>query len=186
MTRLPQEIEDLLKAWSEGKKEALGQLMPLVCDDLRTMAQRYMRQEQGVTLQPTALVNEVFLKFLNIRQTTWKNAKHFFGFAAMTMRRILVDHARGRQALKRGEGTATVPIGDLVLGAELPADIIALNDALSDLARLEPRQARVVDLRYIVGLTVEEAAAVLGISVATVKRDWDNARLWLQREVRGQ
>ena len=185
MSSLTRDVEELLSAWNEGDPEALGKVMQLACGELRTIARAHMRRERGFTLQPTALVNEVFLRFHGIRRVNWKSAKHFFGFAAQTMRRILVDHARSRRRLKRGEGIVPLSFDELILSDETPADLVALDQALQDLAKLAPRQARVVDLRHFVGLSVEETAAVLRVSNATVKRDWNHARLWLTREVTG-
>ncbi|HEX9736000.1 MAG TPA: ECF-type sigma factor, partial [Thermoanaerobaculia bacterium] len=173
----------LLHDWSEGDPQALAKLMPLVCEDLRAMARRYMRREEaGHTLQPTALVNEVYLRLHGRRQVSWKNRAHFFGFAAQTMRRVLVDHARSRQTAKRGDGLQAVPLdetGDLAVPLRL--DVVALDDALKSMARMDARQAHIVELRYFVGLNVEETAAVLEISTATVKREWRVAKLWLFR-----
>lgn len=184
--RIPKEVTRLLHDWSEGSPEALADLMPLVCDELRGMAQRYLRREvQGHTLQPTALVNEVYIRLHGRRQVNWKNRAHFFGFAAQTMRRILVDHARGHQTAKRGEGLQPVSLddtGDIPIPLQL--DIIALNDALNTLEEMDPRQARIVELRYFIGFNVEETAAALEISSATVKREWKVAKLWLYREIR--
>jgi RNA polymerase sigma factor (TIGR02999 family) len=182
------EVTRLLHDWSEGDPQALAKLMPLVCEDLRAMARRYMRREEaGHTLQPTALVNEVYLRLHGRRQVSWKNRAHFFGFAAQTMRRVLVDHARSRQTAKRGDGLQAVPLdetGDLAVPLRL--DVVALDDALKSMARMDARQAHIVELRYFVGLNVEETAAVLEISTATVKREWRVAKLWLFREIKGE
>lgn len=183
------EVTRLLHDWSEGDPQALAKLMPLVCEDLRSMARRYMRRETpGHTLQPTALVNEVYLRLHDRRQVNWKNRAHFFGFAAQTMRRILVDHARSRQTAKRGDGVQAVPLDETAadLAVPLRLDVVALDDALGTLAKMDPRQALIVELRYFVGLNVEETAAVLDISTATVKREWRVAKLWLFREIKGE
>ena len=182
------EVTRLLHDWSEGDQQALAKLMPLVCEDLRSMARRYMRREDaGHTLQPTALVNEVYLRLHGRRQVNWKNRAHFFGFAAQTMRRILVDHARSHQTAKRGDGAQPVPLDETAdLAAPLRLEVVALDDALESLVKIDPRQAHIVELRYFVGLNVEETAAVLEISTATVKREWRFAKLWLFREIKGE
>lgn len=184
----PSAITRLLHDWSKGDPEALAKLMPLVCRDLRRLARSYLRREgNGHTLQPTALVNEVYLRLHDRREVSWRNSAHFFGFAAQTMRRILVDHARSQQAKRRGNGQRPLSLddtGDLPVKSDM--DLIALDDALKDLAELDPRQARIVELRFFVGLSVEETAKVLEISPATVKREWKVAKLWLYREIQGE
>ncbi len=181
------EVTRLLHDWSDGDTEALAKLMPLVCEELREMAGRYMRREvPGHTLQPTALVNEVYLRLQGRRKVNWKNRAHFFALAAHTMRRILVDHARSHQTAKRGDGLQPIPLdetGDIPMPESF--DVIALDDALKTLTEMDPRQARIVELRFFVGLNVEETAAVLEISAATVKREWKIAKLWLYREIKG-
>lgn len=178
-------VTKLLMRWSEGDKEALSQLMPLVCRELRSQAKSYLDKESPAhTLQPTALVNEVYLRLYDCRTVNWKNSAHFFGFAATTMRRILVDHARSHRRAKRGEGVRPLPLDEsLDLLEEQDMDLVALDDALTQLAEMDPRQAQIVELRFFVGLTVEETAAVLEISPPTVKREWRLARLWLFREL---
>ncbi|MEM1206266.1 MAG: sigma-70 family RNA polymerase sigma factor [Acidobacteriota bacterium] len=182
------QVTQLLIRWSSGDSEALAKLMPLVCEQLRDLAGGYLRNEAaGHTLQPTALVNELYLRLHGCRTVNWKNRAHFFGFAAQTMRRVLVDHARGRKRAKRGRGERPVSIDgsfDLMQDPQ-SLDLIRLNDALEALETLDPRQAEIVNLRFFVGLTVEETAAVLDISAPTVKREWKLARLWLYREMRG-
>lgn len=182
------EVTRLLHDWSDGDQQALAKLMPLVCEDLRSMARRYMRREDaGHTLQPTALVNEVYLRLHGRRKVNWKNRAHFFGFAAQTMRRILVDHARSHQTAKRGDGVQAIPLDETSdLAAPLRLEVVALDDALESLVKIDPRQAHIVELRYFVGLNVEETAAVLEISTATVKREWRFAKLWLFREIKGE
>lgn len=179
------QVTHLLLRWSDGDKEALRQLMPLVCRELRHQAKNYLTKENPAhTLQPTALVNEVYLRLHDCRTVEWKNSAHFFGFAATTMRRILVDHARSHQRAKRGDGVRPLPLDEsLDLPEEQDLDLVALDDALNQLAELDPRQARIVDQRFFVGLTVDETAAVLGVSAPTVKREWRLARLWLFREL---
>ncbi|MCH9649685.1 MAG: sigma-70 family RNA polymerase sigma factor [Deltaproteobacteria bacterium] len=183
MSKLPDNIEKLLQAWSRGDQNALSDLMPLVWDDLHRMARRYMQWEQGVTLQTTALVNEVFLRFHDIRRADWKNPKQFLGFAAQTMRRILVDHAKTQKREKRNCGIRPIPLYGLEIADHTDEELCDLDAALTSLAEIAPRQARVIDLRYFAGFSVEETAGVLQISKATVKRDWTVARMWLQREL---
>ncbi len=179
------EVTLLLLQWSDGDKEALSQLMPLVCRELRNLAKNYLDKENRAhTLQPTALVNEVYLRLHDRRTVSWKNSAHFFGFAATTMRRILVDHARSHRRAKRGDGIRPMPLDEsLDLIQEQNLDLVKLDDALNLLAEMDPRQAQIVELRFFVGLTVEETAAVLEISPPTVKREWRMARLWLFREL---
>lgn len=187
MTTSPQAVTQLLLEWSEGNSQALAKLMPLVCDELRTLARRYLNREvRGHTLQPTALVNEVYLRLHGCKRVHWKNRAHFFGFAAQTMRRILVDHARGQKTSKRGEGNHALPLDEAFdLAVQQQTDLVALDEALKILAEMDPRQAQIVDLRFFVGLTVEECAVVLGVGTATIKREWQLARLWLFREIAG-
>lgn len=180
-----QEVGDLLRGWSNGDQDALVKLMPLVCDELRMLARRQLHREgPGHTLQPTALVNEVYLRLHACKKVNWKNSAHFFGFAAQTMRRILVDHARTHLSAKRGDGARPLPLDEAVhfVGPQ-NIDLIALNEALISLDAMDPRQARIVELRFFVGLTVEETAEVLEISTATVKREWAVAKAWLFREI---
>lgn len=181
-------ITALLHEWSTGDESALARLMPIVCDELRTLARRQLRREgPGHTLQPTALVNEVYLRLHGCRKVSWKNSAHFFGFAAQTMRRILVDHARTHRSVKRGHGLRPVSLDDASPCVDPhEVDLIALNEALEALVELDARQAQIVDLRFFVGLTVEETAEVLEISTATVKREWAFAKAWLYRELQGE
>jgi len=182
-------VTQLLLAWSAGDPEALAELMPLVCDELRQMARRYVdRDRASHILQPTALVNEFFLRIQKRRKVSWKNRAHFFGFAAQTMRLILVDHARHRNRQKRGQGEAPIALGwelDQVPAAEPSCEIlIAVHEALEQLDASDARTAEIVKLRFFVGMTVEETAAALELSPATVKREWQFARLWLFRKLR--
>ncbi len=181
------QVTGLLLAWNEGEEDALAELMPMVCNDLRQMAQRYLdRESAGHTLQPTALVNELFLRIHGRRQVSWRNRAHFFGFAAQTMRRILVDHARRRNRQKRGSGEAPVALELEEIPSPPPSlDVLAVHEAVERLERVDRRAAEIVKLRYFVGMTVAEIAAALEISVATVKREWRFARLWLRRELQG-
>ncbi len=161
--------------------------MPFVFDDLRQMARRYfLRESAGHTLQPTALVSEVYLRLQGQREIQWQNREQFFAVTALLMRRILVDYAKGRHTQKRGEGVVKVPLEKAFNLAEAQhLDLAALDDALSRLALLDPRQSRIVELRFFTGLKHEEIAELLGISVTTVKREWNTARLWLHRELSG-
>jgi RNA polymerase sigma factor (TIGR02999 family) len=179
------EITRLLSDWGQGERQALEQLIPLVFDDLRRMARRYLRREpEGHTLQPTALVNEVYCRLLDQSRIHWQNREQFFGVAALIMRRILLDHAKGRQAEKRGGKIAKVSIDEARdVAAMRDPDLIALDEALTRLAELDARQSRIVELRYFMGLTIEEIAEVLGLSETTIKREWQIARRWLFREI---
>ena len=179
------DVTRLLKAWSNGDSGALERLMPIVFDDLRRIAKRYFdREASGHTLQPTALVNEVYLRLVDQRSVSWRDRIHFFGVAAKLIRRVLVDHARKRQTAKRGSGAQKVTFDEAL---DLPdvrdADLIALDDALTDLAKLSRRQSRIVELRFFVGLTFEEVAAVEKLSRSTVIREWNHSKLWLTREL---
>ena len=177
------EVTALLLAWSEGDEAALGKLLPVVMEELKKIAQRYLNKEgREHTLQPTALVNELYLKLKDRRTVQWKNRAQFFGVAAGMMRQILVDHARGRQAAKRGQGVPRVPLDESLGLAHLrPEDLVALDDALKDLAATDPQGAKVVELRFFAGLSYAEIGEVLGCSETTVKREWRAARLWLLR-----
>jgi RNA polymerase sigma factor (TIGR02999 family) len=180
-----QRVTDLLVAWGHGDQAALEQLMPLVHAELRRLAARYMSRERpGHTLQPTALVNEVYLRLVNIDQVRWENRAHFMAVAARLMRRILVDFARARRYKKRGGGEHQVAFDEsIVVEVGRGHDLLALDDALEALARVDARQSQIVIMRFFGGLTVEEVANVLNISVATVMRDWKLAKSWLLREL---
>lgn len=179
------EVTRLLKEWSQGDPAALELLMPVVFDDLRQMARKHFRMEPADhTLQPTALVSEVYLRLLGQRQVRWDNRRQFFAFVGTLMRRILVDHAKARHTAKRGGGLPDLPLDEAFVSPEgTGVDVVALDEALSRLAELDPRQARVVELRFFVGLTNEETAAALEISLTSVKRDWQTAKLWLYNEM---
>ncbi len=181
------EITRLLADWGNGDQQALEKLAPLVYQELHRLASRYLRQERpGHTLQSTALVNEAYLKLVGQHDVKWQNRAHFFGIASQLIRRILVDYARNRYAAKRGANAPRLSL-DEALGvpeAQRDLDILALNDALDDLAKIDPRQSRVVELRFFAGLSVEETAEVLQMSPATVKREWTAAKAWLFREIR--
>ena len=178
------EVSILLRAWSDGDQGALDRLTPIVYQELRRLARRYMRQERaGHSLQTTALVNEAYLRLVDYKRMRWQNRAHFFAVSAQLMRRILVDHAR-RHNLKRGAGVQHVSLeAGAMIGGERGADLVALDEALQTLARLDPRKAQVVELRFLGGLSVEETAEVLRISPVTVMRDWSSARAWLYREM---
>lgn len=177
------DITRLLKRWRNGDPQALEELTPLVYGELRHLAKHYMRQERaGHTLQPTALVHEAYLRLTGLRKTDFQNRIHFYGAAAHVMRRILVDHARRRRAAKRDPAATVTSLDEArTVGIDLRLDLVSLDDALRDLAAIAARPARVVELRYFGGLTVEETAAVLGVAPATVKRHWAFARAWLHR-----
>lgn len=185
MTRSRDQVSQFLADWRNGDQEALNQLIPLVYNELRRMARRYMRGErEDHTLQSSALVNEAYLRLADHQNIDWQDRVHFFAVAAVAMRRVLVDHARARNGLKRGGGALKVALDDAVdVAGEQAAHLIALDDALRALATFDERKARVVELRYFGGLTAEEAAEVLGVSLATVERDWSTARAWLLREL---
>ncbi len=179
------DVTALLADWSRGDRTALDQLLPLVYAELRRIAARQLRNERvGHTLQPTALVHEVYLRIVDQRRVDWQNRAHFFGVAAQVMRRILVDHARRRGAGKRGEGVPCVSVDD-ARGVPAPNDIpiLALDHALDRLQKVDPELARIVELRAFGGLTIEEAAHVLKVSPSTAKRDWRTAKAWLTREL---
>jgi len=184
----PKAVTQLLVEWQHGDQHALDRLLPLVYAELRTIARRYLsRESPGHTLQSTALVHEAYLRLVGQRNTRWQNRAHFFGIAAQMMRRILVDHARHRDRDKRGGPTPTLSL-DAAMATVEPAaelDLIALDDALTALTAIDPRGARVVELRFFSGLTIEETAEVLAVSSATIKREWSTARAWLYREMRG-
>jgi RNA polymerase sigma factor (TIGR02999 family) len=180
-----QEVTALLKEWAAGDRAALERLMPIVYGELHRLAAIQLRGERrNHTLQPTALVNEAYLRLIGQRSVSWANRAHFFAIAAQTMRRVLVDHARKRAAAKRNPGTVCLDLGASGTGAaDRAPELLALDTALTDLEKLDPRQARVVELRFFAGLSVEETAEVVGISTATVKREWATARAFLQHEI---
>jgi RNA polymerase sigma factor (TIGR02999 family) len=188
LTPDPDDVTSVLMEWGAGQDRALEKLVPLVYRELRSLAASQLRGERPAhTLQPTALVNEVFLRLLDGREVVWQNRTHFFALAARMMRHILVDHARARLAEKRGGGASLFPLeGPFDPSPMSDLALVALDDALATLKRMDPRQCRIVELRYFAGLTLEETAESLGISVATVKRDWTMARAWLRREVEGR
>ena len=177
-------VTRLLLEWSDGSTEAREALMPLVYEELRRLAGAQLRSERtGHTLQATALVNEAYLKLVDQKRMRWRNRAHFFAIAARLMRRILVDHARRSRALKRSAGRRVTLDEELALAPEPDVDLVALDDAMEALAGLDPNLSRLVELRFFGGLTIEETAEVLGISPATVKREWASARAWLFRRL---
>jgi RNA polymerase sigma factor (TIGR02999 family) len=180
------DISGILRAWSDGDQSALDRLTPIVYDELRRLARRYMRHERpGHSLQTAALVNEAYLRLVDYERMQWQNRAHFFAVSAQLMRRILVDHAR-RHNLKRGGGVEHVALEEAAVGGGGQGpDLVALDDAMNALARIDPRKVQVVEMRFFGGLSVEEIAEVLKISAITVKRDWRLARAWLYRELTG-
>jgi RNA polymerase sigma factor (TIGR02999 family) len=182
---VPQEVTQLLVEWGKGDEAALDQLMPLVYAELRRMARRYMgTQNPGHTLQATALIHEAYVRLIGDSDKQWVNRAHFFGVAGSSMRHILVDHARALRTAKRGGPRSVLPLEDAaVVSGERREQIIALDDALTDLAKLNPRQSRVIELRYFGGLSVEETAEAIHVSPETVMRDWRAAKAWLYKEL---
>jgi RNA polymerase sigma factor (TIGR02999 family) len=183
------ELTNLLVEWGKGNQPALDRLLPHVYDELRTLARSYLRRERpGQTVQTGTLVHEAFVRLIDGQQVSWEGRAHFFGIAARLMRQILVDHARARDAVKRGAGEIAEPIDSALSVAVQAMDVsvIALDRALDQLAEIDPAAARVVELRFFGGLTVEETAEALGISTGTVKREWSMARAWLRRAIAGE
>jgi RNA polymerase sigma factor (TIGR02999 family) len=185
MPAAPQEVTQLLVDWRNGDKAALNKLMPLVYDELRRIASRYMKRERaGHTLQTTALVNEAYLHLVGQQNVEWQNRAHFFAVAAQVMRHLLVDHARSRNYAKRGGGAQQVTLDETaVISEDRYADLLALDEALSKLAAMDSRKSQLVELRYFGGLSAAETAEVLGVSEITVKREWLKAKAWLYREL---
>lgn len=184
---LQSEVTELLGEWSRGDSAALDRLIPIVENALRRQARGVMSQERpGHTLEPTALVNEVYMRLIDRRRVSWRNRAHFFGFAALVMRRVLVEHARAKQRIKRGGDAVRVAIED-VHGLAVPArnlDLLALDEALDTLATMDSRQARIVELRFFAGLTLEETSEVLGLSTSLISREWTVVKAWLFNELR--
>ncbi len=182
----PHEVTHLLQAWCGGDQAALDKLVPLVYDELHRLAHIYMvRERPGHTLQTSALVNEAYLRLIDAHQVQWQDRTHFFAISANVMRRILVQFARSRGSRKRGGGAGRVDLDEaLIPSPERDADLMALDDALTALAAIDPREARVVELRFFGGLSVEETAEVLQLSGMTVKRDWNHAKAWLLQELK--
>ena len=182
----PEGVTQLLKDWGSGDQAALDKLMPLVYGELRRLANNYLRRERANhTLQPTALVNEAYMKLVDQKNARWQNRAQFFGVAAQLMRRILVDHARLHQAQKRGgSDQQRLSLTNVERVSEKPnIDLLALHEALNELAELDPQQSRIVELKFFGGLSIEETAEVLGVGHATVERDWKMARAWLRNQL---
>lgn len=188
MSKEPQEgVTELLERWSRGEREALDKLMPLVYQELRRLANNYLRRERvNHTLQPTALVNEAYMRLIEQRNARWQNRAQFFAVSAQLMRRILVDHARANVAAKRGGPKYTVSLSHAehaAADAEPNIELLALHEALKELMAIDPQQARIVELRYFGGLSIEETAEVMNVSHATVEREWKMARAWLYQKM---
>ncbi|MBC7912317.1 MAG: sigma-70 family RNA polymerase sigma factor [Pyrinomonadaceae bacterium] len=184
----PNEVTQLLKKLTEGNRNVLDELLPLIYDELRRVAAGYLRRERsGHTLQTTALVHEAYLRLVDQTQVQWQNRAHFFGVAAQMMRRILVDHARSHNAEKRGDGFHIISLDDNIdVSGERATELVALDDALKALADIDEQKSRIVELRFFGGLSVEETAEVLGVSAPTVKRQWRMAKAWLYGQVQNQ
>ncbi len=178
-------VSELLVSWGHGNQDAREALIPLIYDELRRLARRYLRRERpDHTLESAALVHEAYLRLVRQEPFQWQNRAHFFGVAAQLMRHILVDHARNRLAAKRGAGAPRLTLDPkIALPQKREVDLVVLDDALNRLASLDPEQSRIIELRFFGGLSIEETSVVLGISPATVKRNWTTARAWLQREM---
>ena len=182
-------LTSLLIEWQEGDPTALDRLTPLVYDELRRIAHRYVRRERnGHTLETTALVNEAYVRLAGSKNIAWENRSHFFAATAQVMRHVLIDHARKRQYAKRGGDIQHVPLDDAIsqMTSQRADELIVLNEALNELARLDPRKARVVEMRYFAGLSLEETAEALNISLMTVRRDWRAAKAWLFRRMKDE
>jgi RNA polymerase sigma factor (TIGR02999 family) len=185
MAEAHQNVTELLIGWGNGDKEALDRLVPLVYEELRRQAARYLRRERaGHTLQTTALIHEAYLRLIDQKNVQWQNRAQFFGIAAQLMRWILVDHARTRRRAKRGGSNLRVSLTDaMAVEQSGEIDVVALNEALERLEKIDPQQSKIVELRFFSGLTVEETAEVLNVSAATVKREWRMAKAWLHRAI---
>lgn len=178
-------LTELLRDWRHGDRAALDRLTPIVYEEIRRMAHRYMQRERhGHTLQTTALINEAYIRLLGQQQVDWNSRTHFFAVVAQVMRHVLIDHARSRHYLKRGGEAQHVPLDEArPMSSERASELVALDEALSSLAQLDQRKARVVELRYFGGFSLEETAEVLDVSVMTVRRDWNTAKAWLYRQI---
>lgn len=186
LTASKPEVTQLLLAWSNGDENALANLAPLVQHELRNLARRYLSHERpGHTLQPSDLVNEAYVRLIDSKTVQWQNRAHFFGIAAQVMRRILVDHARRRNELKRGGGAVQVSLAVVEqMAAERGTDVLALDEALRQLAAFDPRKSQVVELRFFGGLSESETAEVMKVSLRTIQREWNLARAWLYQQLR--
>lgn len=187
MPAIPAEITQLLLSWSKGEDAALEQLIPLVYPELKRVARRYMARESPAhTLQTSALINEAYLRLVDQQAVEWKDRGHFFRMASQVMRHILIDHARKHRFQKRGAGATHVPLDEVIIGHRPRAgELVALDDALTALAAIDPRKVQIVELRFFGGLTVEETAEVMKLSPITIKREWRSAKAWLQTEIAG-
>ena len=188
-THRPREISQLLRSWSDGNAQAFEELLPLVYDELHRQAHRYLRRErEGHTLQTTALIHEAYLNLIKQNRVNFQNREHFFAISANLMRRILVNYANTRHRQKRGGRDENLELNDSILIAtkSKDLDLLALDEALKRLAKMDEQQARIVELRYFGGLTIEETSEVMGIAPATIKRDWNLTKAWLYRELGGQ
>jgi RNA polymerase sigma-70 factor (ECF subfamily) len=185
MAQPPNEITELLVAWSGGDKKALDELMQVVYEELRRLAHRQLAKErQDHTLQTTALVNEAYLKLVDQKRVKWQGRSHFFALSSQLMRRILVDYARSRQYAKRGGGKSALPLDEaLIVAPGRASEMIALDEALTKLAKHDERKARIVELRFFAGMSIDETSDLLGVSPGTVMKDWTLAKAWLQREM---
>ena len=185
----PNQISRLLQAWSGGKREALDDLLPLVYDELHRQAHRFLRRErQNHTLQTTALIHEVYLKLVDQARVSWQNREHFFAVSANVMRQILVNYANARQRKKRGGSAEKLDFDEslLIVVKKTDVDLLGLDEALTRLGKMDKQQEQIVELRYFGGLTIEETAEALGVSPATIKRDWRMTKAWLHRELSGK
>ena len=185
-TEKPHEISRILQEWSDGGTDVSERLMPLIYDELRRQASRYMRRERiGHTLQTTALIHEAYLKLIDKPDVNWQNRAHFFGVAAQVMKRILVDHAKSKRREKRGGIAENLPLDEarFVISEGKSVDLIALDEALTRFAEFDPQQAKIVELKYFAGMQIDEIAEALRISPATVKREWNSAKAWLHSEI---
>lgn len=182
--RAPQDVTQLLIAWSNGDQAAREGLMSVVYEELHGLARRYMRRESpGHTLQTSALVHEAFLRLVDQQNVHWQNRAHFFGIAAQMMRRILVDYARSRNYAKRGGGVRALSLDEGIVSDERSAEVVAVHEALEELAKIDARKCQIVELRFFGGLSIDEIAELLGVSEGTVRRDWRMAKTWLRREI---
>lgn len=185
MAQSPNQITELLIAWSGGDKKALDELMQVVYEELHRLAHRQLAKErQDHTLQTTALVNEAYMKLIDQKRVKWQNRSHFFALSSQLMRRILIDYARSRQYAKRGRGMPALPLDEtLIVAPGRATEMIALDEALTELAKHDERKARIVELRFFAGLSIDETSELLGVSPGTVMKDWTLAKAWLQREM---
>jgi RNA polymerase sigma factor (TIGR02999 family) len=187
-TPAPEEVSQLLREWSNGDQAALDKVMPIIYQELHRLAHHYMRKERaGHTLQTTALVNEAYMRLADYKKMRWQGRAHFFAVAAQVMRRILVEQARSRKLVKRGGGIPTVSLEEAaIVFPGRSAEVIAIDEALTDLESWDPRKSKIVELRFFGGLSIEETAEVLKVSVTTVQREWRSAKAWLYQAIRGR